>query len=141
MSNARSPREVCSTTIGTRGLMALALFRGSGRNPSGECDESIGAGGWPEASNGFSPVRRGPTGRGARLRRWTRRPSGAGRPQLSGRLRALLLRRPELLACLGLIQRDRLRVLDQHVDCLAHRDVLAQRLVAALLLRALQRRL
>ena len=35
MSNARSPREVCSTTIGTRGLMVLALFRSAGGIPSG----------------------------------------------------------------------------------------------------------
>ena len=27
MSNARSPREVCSTTIGTSGLTVLASFR------------------------------------------------------------------------------------------------------------------
>src|SRR2546430_2005027 len=40
MSNARSPREVCSTTIGTRGLMAAqssdrldAAFRSEGRSP------------------------------------------------------------------------------------------------------------
>src|SRR5215218_643028 len=33
MSNARSPREVCSTTIGTSGLIALALFRVYGGNP------------------------------------------------------------------------------------------------------------
>src|ERR1700754_2663543 len=36
MSNARSPRDVCSTTIGTRGLIVLALFRFLGSNPSGE---------------------------------------------------------------------------------------------------------
>src|SRR3954466_16310048 len=35
MSNARSPREVCSTTIGTSGLTVLASFRVSRSNPSG----------------------------------------------------------------------------------------------------------
>src|SRR5215213_860326 len=35
MSNARSPREVCSTTMGTRGLMVLAVFRFLGRIPPG----------------------------------------------------------------------------------------------------------
>src|SRR3954471_14401474 len=36
MSNARSPRDVCSTTMGTRGLIALASFRLVFSNPSGE---------------------------------------------------------------------------------------------------------
>ena len=35
MSNTRSPREVCSTTIGTSGLMVLASFLVLGSNPSG----------------------------------------------------------------------------------------------------------
>jgi hypothetical protein len=34
MSNARSPREVCSTTIGTSGLTVLASFRFESSNPS-----------------------------------------------------------------------------------------------------------
>src|SRR5918997_3173544 len=34
MSNARSPREVCSTTIGTSGLTVLASFRFVRSNPS-----------------------------------------------------------------------------------------------------------
>src|SRR5215218_369910 len=34
MSNARSPREVCSTTIGTSGLTVLASFRFSRSIPS-----------------------------------------------------------------------------------------------------------
>src|ERR1700722_15695156 len=37
MSNARSPREVCSTTIGISGLMVLALFRLPGLIPPGKC--------------------------------------------------------------------------------------------------------
>src|SRR5438552_637891 len=48
----------------------------------------------------------------------------AGRPDLLGGLALLfLLRRPELVARLRLLDRDRLRVLDQQVDRLAHRDV------------------
>src|SRR3954468_14550824 len=35
MSKARSPRDVCSTTMGTSGLMLLALFRSSIRIPAG----------------------------------------------------------------------------------------------------------
>src|SRR4051812_49691863 len=35
MSKARSPRDVCSTTMGTSGLMVLALFRSSVRIPAG----------------------------------------------------------------------------------------------------------
>src|SRR5918999_391090 len=34
MSNARSPREVCSTTIGTSGLTVLASFRVRRLNPA-----------------------------------------------------------------------------------------------------------
>src|SRR5689334_14029028 len=34
MSNARSPREVCSTTIGTSGLTVLASFRVSASFPA-----------------------------------------------------------------------------------------------------------
>ena len=34
MSNARSPREVCSTTMGTSGLMVLASFRSRARIPA-----------------------------------------------------------------------------------------------------------
>src|SRR3954447_14328788 len=35
MSNARSPRDVCSTTMGTRGLMRARFFSLSGAVPSG----------------------------------------------------------------------------------------------------------
>jgi hypothetical protein len=34
MSNARSPREVCSTTIGTSGLTVLASFRFGRSSPA-----------------------------------------------------------------------------------------------------------
>src|ERR1700749_3163470 len=44
MSNARSPRDVCSTTIGTRGLMDLDSIEGRGPIVSGRiCRAPIGA--------------------------------------------------------------------------------------------------
>src|SRR4051794_27988174 len=114
MSNARSPRDVCSTTMGTSGLMLLALFRLVGSIPSG-----------PERlAMGFGPS----AGLGAR------------RPDLLGRLFLLvLLGRPELVARLRLLDGDGLRRLDHEVDGLAHRDVLAQEVVAALLPHPLER--
>src|SRR3954468_17653869 len=65
--------------------------------------------------------------------------SASRRPDLLRRLVALLAGRPELVARLGLLDRDRLRRLDHQVHGLAHRDVLAQRLVAALRLRPVER--
>src|SRR2546421_7902855 len=64
------------------------------------------------------------------------RPRG---PDLAGALLALLLGRPDLLPGLGLLERNRLCAVHQHVDRLAHRDVLPQRLVAALGFSALER--
>src|SRR5947209_1522644 len=97
MSNARSPREVCSTTIGTSGDMA------------GQSSYSPGG--------GF----------GAAV-------LGAGSPDLpgAGRFALLATGSPQLLARLGLLDRDRLRVLHDQVDRLAHRDVLAERVLDAL---------
>src|SRR5205085_4845522 len=54
------------------------------------------------------------------------------RPDLARALLALLLGRPDLLPCLGLLERDRLRVLYEDIDGLAHRDVLPERVVAPL---------
>src|SRR6266511_5215655 len=51
MSNARSPRDVCSTTIGTRGLIVLALFRFLGSNPAGAEPSAFSPSGWGESSN------------------------------------------------------------------------------------------
>src|SRR5881397_3058990 len=56
--------------------------------------------------------------------------SGAWGAELSGTFGSLFLRGPELFARLGLLRRNRLRVLHEQLDCLAHRDVLAQPLVA-----------
>src|SRR3954447_4185748 len=96
MSKARSPREVCSTTIGTSGLIERASLA---------------------------------TGLVARS------------PDLPGALFLLLLGRPELLACRGLVSRDWRGAVDEQVDRLAHRDVLTQRLVGALGACALERAL
>src|ERR1019366_7143816 len=71
MSNARSPREVCSTTIGISGLMVLALFRLPGSIPPGKCKAAPppsrvyqplfvardGAGRWPDIRCALRPGR------------------------------------------------------------------------------------
>src|SRR5436190_906690 len=111
MSNARSPREVCSTTMGTSGLMVLALFRLPVWIPSGRPERpslAIGLGGVPG------------------LRALVFR-----RPELSrGGLFGLLVGRPDLLARLRLLSRDRLRARDELVDGLAVGEVGAQSLEA-----------
>src|ERR1700760_591385 len=103
MSNARSPREVCSTTIGTSGLIFLALV-------SLRC---------PDSSK--------------RLAR--RRSRIAGGPQLAGRLGrlragglalAVLAGRPQLLARLRLLRRDRGRSVGDQLDGEPRREILAQ---------------
>src|SRR3954447_15164894 len=65
--------------------------------------------------------------------------SASRRPDLLGALVALLAGRPELVARLRLLDGDLLRRLDHQVHGLAHRDVLAQRLVATLGLGAVER--
>src|SRR3954470_136461 len=65
--------------------------------------------------------------------------SASGGPDLLRRLVAFLAGRPELVARLRLLDRDRLGGLDHQVHGLAHRDVLAQRLVAPLGLRPVER--
>src|SRR5438876_6288855 len=99
MSKARSPREVCSTTMGTSGLIVLASFASSG---------------------GFLP--NVATGRGA-----PDGGSAPRGPELTGPLLALLLARlPELLARLRLLDSDRLRLAHEQLERLAGRDVLAE---------------
>src|SRR5436190_23558939 len=116
MSNARSPREVCSTTMGTSGLMLSLCFACSGRILQANlralrarrAPQPPVRPAWPgQSSNGFSAA--------------SRRPD-----LLGGGFLLLLVRRPELVARLCLLDRDRLRVLHEQVDRLAHRDVLAQ---------------
>src|SRR5919112_1013894 len=111
MSNARAPREVCSTTIGTSGLMRASVspFR------SDSCrDSRREAAAAPDGSASAETLStlRWPLFRSGRA-------SGARSPELGGLLRALLLRRPDRLARLCLGGRDRLRRLDEQVHRLA----------------------
>src|SRR4029450_11625467 len=87
MLNARSPREVWSTTIGTRGLIARASL--------------------------------------------ATRLALLGRPQLTLGT-ALLPRGPHLLPAVGLLLRDRLRRVGDHVRRFAQAHLLAQQGFAAL---------
>src|ERR1700704_2336551 len=101
MSNARSPREVCSTTMGTSGLIVLASF-------------ACSAGFLPNVATVVQPPRGS---------------SATRRPELAGPLLGVLLARlPQLLARLGLVDRDRLRLVDEQLQRLAGRDVLADAL-------------
>src|SRR5690349_16371536 len=90
MSNARSPREVCSTTMGTSGLIVLASFASSG-------------GFLPNVATRYRRPRTLWTGV------WTG--SAAGGPELAGRaggpvFSVVLVRRPELVPSLGLLDAD-----------------------------------
>src|ERR1700704_3976461 len=103
MSNARSPREVCSTTIGTSGLIFLALV-------SLRC---------PDSSK-----------RLARRSRIARGPQLGGRP---GRLPCagllplgVLPWRPQLLARLRLRGSDRGRAIGDQLDGQPRCEILAQ---------------
>src|SRR4051794_6492074 len=119
MSKARSPREVCSTTIGTSGLTVLASFRvwrldparrASARSSRRESTNRAWARTW-----GADPLRRG---RGTA--------SGVGCPELPGALGLALLGRPELVAGLRLGDRDRDGRVGQDVDGLVLREVRAE---------------
>src|SRR5688500_11322373 len=57
MSNARSPREVCSTTIGTSGLTVRASFRVWRPNPSRPATAARSS--WRESSARVRPPERG----------------------------------------------------------------------------------
>ena len=133
MSNARSPREVCSTTIGTSGLFRIgsrsligrAVYEGLG----GVLTSTAGS----RASPSCSRVQ--PTGAavtpGVQIF-----PGSRARPRDA--LVALLLGRPDRLARRRLLDRDRLRGLDHEVGRLAQPDLLAQQLVAAALAQAVE---
>src|SRR5436189_1495084 len=99
MSNARSPREVCSTTIGTRGL----IWRGVYRSP-------LPVPGRPKA---------GPLALGS----------------------LLLLGRPQPLAGLCLLERDRLRRPRDHVGGLAETDLRAKQRIPPALAQTLEQSL
>src|ERR1051325_8747470 len=130
MSNARSPREVCSTTIGTSGLTVLASFRFERSSPA-------------QVHVGWEPGVSLAIGRG----RKTRLPASlnltpvlaTGRPELARRAAGLFAAgRPQLVARLRLLDRDRLRRVGDEVERLALRKVLLERVDAPARLQALQ---
>src|ERR671915_927946 len=114
MSNARSPREVCSTTIGTSGLTVLASFRFRRSSPA--CFP-----GWR--------ARRQTSNRRAPLRPVVR--LGRRGPELPGSAALGLARRPQLVARPRLLDRDRLRGFGDDVERLALREVVLERVEPA----------
>src|SRR5690349_9730431 len=131
MSKARSPRDVCSTTMGTSGLMVLALFRSSIRIPAGG-PKWIGDGSKEPTNRIFRDS--------ALPGHWCQGATGSlrtgGPDGLLHALRVLLVGGPKLLADLGLLGRDRPGVLRQEVDHLPLRQVLLQLVQPARLLEA-----
>src|SRR5215510_2273394 len=128
MSNARSPREVCSTTIGTSGLTVLASFRFERSSPAQvhvgwEPGDSLAIAGGPKT----------------RLKASLNLTLATGRPELARRAAGLLAAgRPQLVARLRLLDRDRLRGLRDQVERLALREVLLEGLDAPARLEPLQ---
>src|SRR3954453_4257142 len=132
MSKARSPRDVCSTTMGTSGLMVLALFRSSVGIPAGGPET-----GWRRLGRAYQPPfsgldagwtprvdwRRVVTNRGSRVafRRLPARPSRASTACRAGA---------------RLLLRERARVLGEEVDGLALGQVLLELVEAPGLLEA-----
>src|ERR1035437_6825863 len=118
MSNARSPREVCSTTIGTSGLIVRLCFA----SPTGFLQRRLAG--------------RSLFGSRSSISRCTQPP---------GLLAALgglpLLRRPQRLARLRLRRRNRLGGGGEQVDRLARRQILADLLEAAGRAQVLEQRL
>src|SRR5829696_2496509 len=125
MSKARSPRDVCSTTMGTRGLIGRAVYRSALASPR-------------PARPPATAASRSTTATTAKTRR---RASATRRPELAGLLRGgllgprrlalALLRGPDLLARRGAVHGDRLRGLGDHLGRLAHPDVVAKQRVTA----------
>src|SRR5450755_4854341 len=113
MSNARSPREVCSTTIGTSGLIVLASFASRG-GILPDCSNR------PSGRHGVEPRSCAGETRSA-----SRRPD-LSRAGAGPRLWIVLAGSPQLLPGLGLIDRDRLGLRDEELDRLADRDLLPQ---------------
>src|SRR4051794_217089 len=108
MSNARSPRDVCSTTIGTSGLTVLASFRLSGANPAYERLRRAHPLDRGESSNGEPPSN--PVAGLA---------SGRPEPARPGPLGLVRPRRPELVARLRLLDGGRGGGVGDVVDRLA----------------------
>src|SRR3954467_5953904 len=99
MSNARSPREVCSTTIGTSGLTVLASFRFSRSNPSRSRPSgraSLSDGPLPltrrHSSNAHAPPEPVRTSKFGRLGRGLRGRGGARLGRLGDEVQRLALR-------------------------------------------------
>src|SRR5689334_24731362 len=120
MSNARSPREVCSTTIGTSGLTVLASFRFERSSPA-----LIHVGGEPGDSLAIAKTRK------TRLTASLNPASATRRPELTGRAAGLLAAgRPQLLARLRLLHGDRLGGVGDEVERLALREIFLERVDA-----------
>src|SRR5215211_2429749 len=102
MSNARSPREVCSTTMGTRGLIARAVYKSALTGPNRE----------RRLSGSAIGVRSPQTGLGALA------------------LPPLLLGGPEPLPGGSLVLRDRLGRAGDQLGGLAQPELLAKQRVA-----------
>src|SRR4051812_15715770 len=128
MSNARSPRDVCSTTIGTSGLTVLASFRLSGANPAHERLRRAHPLDRGESSNARAAS--GPVGRLA-----------SGRPETArgGLLGLVGPGRPELVARLCLLDGDRLGGVGDAVDRLALGELRLQPVQAPARAQALEK--
>src|SRR3954471_17280172 len=127
MSNARSPREVCSTTIGTSGLTVLASFRFERSVPA-----QLHVGWEPGDSLAIS------RGRKTRLTASLNLTLAAGSPELTRAAGLLAAGGPQLVPGLRLLDRDRLRGVGDQVERLALRQVLLERLYAPARLQPLQ---
>src|SRR6266542_1804560 len=122
MSKARSPRDVCSTIMGTSGLMVLASFSVVRVVPACWGSLAIGQLPSPWAVGRFED----------RLR-----PLRPGGPEACGGVLGgrLLLGRPQLVASLGLLDGYRSRLAGQEVDRRALGEVLAKVVQAPRLLQ------
>src|SRR5215216_6215921 len=117
MSNARSPREVCSTTMGTSGLTVLASFRFERSSPA----QLRGLGARRQPSNRSTAE--------TRLSGGLLLTSAGGCPELTRGGPALLAAgRPELVARPCLLDRDRLRGVGDEVERLALGEVVLEAL-------------
>src|SRR3954451_8005894 len=127
MSNARSPREVCSTTIGTSGLTVLASFRFERSSPA-----QVHVGWEPGDSLAIAG------GRKTRLPASLNLTSAARRPELARAAGLLAARGPQLLARLPLLDGDRLGGVGDEIERLALGEVLLERVDPAARLEPLE---
>src|SRR5438093_2975226 len=126
MSNERSPRDVCSITIGIRGLI--------GRSPVYERGGVWGTGRFPTLSErrGYAGETWFPPRSFAERERCSCRLLAAGGPQLRVGFGLFLVRGPELLSRLRDLRGDRLDVGGEPVECRPQAQVLADRLLLAM---------